>query len=141
MKCHSEMCLQLCIFPLGQTIGNYTSARPCRKEVGCQGDGERGEKKKGISIKQKSSKKPIQLCWELFPAHSTFLIVCRHTRAPTRGIFPSSNVNHQQIRPPPERETRQPSGSKEKGGLKHPTVGLTQEFLSRASQRGSLTHL
>ena len=74
----------------------------------------RGREKKGISAEQKSSKKLIQLCWKLFPAHSIFLIVYRHTRTPTRGIFPSAKIWTISKSDHHQREIQQPSGSKEK---------------------------
>lgn len=73
----------------------------------------RGREKKGISTKQKSSKKLIQLCWKLFPAHSTFFTVYRHTRSQQGAFFPAkirtiSKSDHHQ------REIQQPSGCKAK---------------------------
>lgn len=131
MKYHLKMHLQLCIFHFSHTIVNYTSARPCRKEVGCQGDGK-GERKERNFHRTKELQETDTTLLEAIPSPLNIFDCIQTYQNPNKGHFsqlkyePSANLT----------ATRQ---KQRKAEWNHLTVVLNHELPLRAHRGGSLT--
>lgn len=91
------MHLQLCIFHFSRMIVNYTSACPCRKEVGCQGDGK-GERKERNSYQTKELQETDTTLLEAIPSPLNIFDWILTYQNPNKGHFsqlkyePSANL-------------------------------------------------
>lgn len=91
------MHLQLCIFHFSHTIVNYTSACPCREEVGCKGGGK-GERKERNFYRTKELQETDRTLLEAIPSPLNIFDCIQTYQNPNKGHFsqlkyePSANL-------------------------------------------------